>query len=400
MKIVITGASGFVGSMLVPLLAAGGTELVLAGRSPERLKSSYPGHICVSYESLPAHCYNADLLINLAVMNSDQAGEFADFEAVNVQFALQLARLAATAGIRRFVNVSSLHAIDPGHQHSYAATKRLAAEHLKAIDDVEVLNLYLPAIYGDRWAGRWQFINSLPAFVRPAISDVLRGLKPTLNVDRLAAFLRLAADGGVEAKDVILTDGQARNNFYSISKRTIDIAVFLGIAVLFWWLLLIIWIMVKAQSPGPGIFRQERIGRDGRPFVCYKFRTMEVGTRQAATHEVSGSSVTRLGHSLRRYKLDELPQILNLAKGDMSLVGPRPCLPVQAELIKARRSNGVLQITPGITGLSQVQGIDMSHPARLAQEDRKYLDLRCLPLDLKIAVRTIFGSGRGDRVIP
>ncbi|KQN75246.1 lipid carrier--UDP-N-acetylgalactosaminyltransferase [Devosia sp. Leaf64] len=177
-----------------------------------------------------------------------------------------------------------------------------------------------------------------------------------------------------------------------------DIAAALTILLAFWWLLALIWLGVRLQSSGPGLFVQTRVGRHGAPFRCYKFRTMQVGTRELATHEISGSAVTSLGRFLRRSKLDELPQVLNLLAGEVTLVGPRPCLPVQAELLELRRKFGILELVPGITGLSQIDGIDMSQPARLASRDYDYKLRQCLFLDLRIIISTVLGSGRGDRV--
>nr|WP_034329863.1 MULTISPECIES: lipid carrier--UDP-N-acetylgalactosaminyltransferase [unclassified Aminobacter] len=177
-----------------------------------------------------------------------------------------------------------------------------------------------------------------------------------------------------------------------------DLAFALVVIVFFWWALLMIWLAVKLQSPGPGIFAQRRIGRNGAEFTCYKFRTMRLGTKQAATNEVSASAVTKLGHFLRRTKLDELPQVVNILRNEISLIGPRPCLPVQRDLIEERRKRGVLRLKPGISGLSQVNGIDMSEPVRLARHDARYAAMQSLRLDLKIALATVLGRGGGDRV--
>jgi len=119
----------------------------------------------------------------------------------------------------------------------------------------------------------------------------------------------------------------------------------------------------------------------------------------APTHQALASQVTPIGRRLRRWKLDELPQLWNVLRGDMSLVGPRPCLPTQAELIEERLKRGVLSVRPGITGLSQINGIDMSDPARLAEKDAQYVRDRSLLLDLRILFLTFFGrTGTGVRI--
>jgi len=156
--------------------------------------------------------------------------------------------------------------------------------------------------------------------------------------------------------------------------------------------------LIRWTSPGPAFFRQTRVGRDETPFVCYKLRTMAANTKEAATHEVSASSVTPVGAVLRRTKLDELPQLWNVLRGEMRLVGPRPCLPVQTALIEARRERGVFSVVPGITGLAQVEGIDMSDPERLARRDGEYVAERSLGLDFWILWATVCGKGREDRV--
>jgi lipopolysaccharide/colanic/teichoic acid biosynthesis glycosyltransferase len=101
---------------------------------------------------------------------------------------------------------------------------------------------------------------------------------------------------------------------------------------------------------------------------------------------------------MRSSKLDELPQVWNIIRNEISLVGPRPCLPIQTQLIDERRERGVLAVKPGITGLAQVNGIDMSDPARLAKCDARYVRLQSLLLDIRLIISTALGRGNGDRV--
>jgi lipopolysaccharide/colanic/teichoic acid biosynthesis glycosyltransferase len=180
--------------------------------------------------------------------------------------------------------------------------------------------------------------------------------------------------------------------------RVVDYAFALTILLGFWWVLLAAWIAIRRDSPGPGIFGQPRIGRYGKVFTCWKFRTMQVGTTQAGTHEVSAAAVTKVGAFLRRTKIDELPQVWNILRGEIALIGPRPCLPVQTQLIEARQQRGVLDVLPGISGLAQVEGIDMSDPLRLARRDADYVALRGVLPDIRLILRTARGGGQGDRV--
>lgn len=149
---------------------------------------------------------------------------------------------------------------------------------------------------------------------------------------------------------------------------------------------------------GAPLFRQERVGRRKRPFTLVKFRTMKIDTASVASHLSNASSITRFGHFLRRTKLDELPQLWNVLKGEMSLVGPRPCLFNQEELIHERESRGVLEARPGITGLAQVNDIDMSTPVLLAETDQRMLENLNVGSYIKYILKTVAGKGAGDRV--
>ena len=161
--------------------------------------------------------------------------------------------------------------------------------------------------------------------------------------------------------------------------------------------LLLLWLVGWFDNRSP-LFRQERVGRHQRPFVLVKFRTMRSDTASVATHLADASAVTNFGRFLRRTKLDELPQLWNVLRGEMSLVGPRPCLFNQKELIAARASRGVFDARPGITGLAQIQGIDMSTPDLLAKTDADMLASLGLKDYFRYIFLTVLGRGAGDRV--
>ncbi|MEA3221533.1 MAG: hypothetical protein OZX49_02655 [Immundisolibacter sp.] len=156
--------------------------------------------------------------------------------------------------------------------------------------------------------------------------------------------------------------------------------------------------LVGLWDTGAPLFRQQRVGRHQRPFVLVKFRTMRPGTASVATHLADAAAITPFGRFLRRSKLDELPQLWNVLKGDMSLVGPRPCLPNQQELIEERAARGVFAARPGITGLALISGIDMSTPRLLAETDARMLQDLGLRAYFSYIFKTLAGAGRGDRI--
>ena len=159
--------------------------------------------------------------------------------------------------------------------------------------------------------------------------------------------------------------------------------------------LLVIY-LVGLFDTGSPLFRQERVGRHQNPFTLVKFRTMRVGTASVASHLADVQAITPMGQFLRRTKLDELPQLWNVLWGDMSLVGPRPGLFNQHELLRARQAQGVFSARPGITGLAQVSGIDMSTPELLAQTDAQMLQSLNVSANFRFILQTVLGSGRGD----
>jgi lipopolysaccharide/colanic/teichoic acid biosynthesis glycosyltransferase len=179
--------------------------------------------------------------------------------------------------------------------------------------------------------------------------------------------------------------------------RTLDF-VFSLLGLVFGFPVLLVLCVIGLFDTGSPVFRQERVGRHKKPFTLVKFRTMKKDTASVASHLATASAITPFGRFLRRTKLDELPQLWNVLKGEMSLVGPRPCLFNQDELIAERESRGVLQVRPGITGLAQINDIDMSTPRLLAETDAKMLESLGLTTYFRYIIQTVLGKGAGDRV--
>lgn len=179
--------------------------------------------------------------------------------------------------------------------------------------------------------------------------------------------------------------------------RFIDIFFsLLGIIILI--PLFFVLLIIGYLDTGYPIFYQERVGKDMKAFLLMKFRSMYVNTNEVGTHLVHISSITQWGSFLRKSKLDELPQLFNVLKGEMSFVGPRPNLFNQLELIEEREKRGVYAIRPGITGLAQITKIDMSTPKFLAETDAIMIDHLNVWYYFKYIFLTIFGRGFGDRV--
>lgn len=180
--------------------------------------------------------------------------------------------------------------------------------------------------------------------------------------------------------------------------RFLDL-LFAGLGLVFGAPVLVVLYLIGLFDTGSPVFKQQRVGRYKQPFTLVKFRTMRKDTASVASHLASADAITPFGHFLRRTKLDELPQLWNVLTGDMSLVGPRPNLFNQDELIEERDALGVYEVRPGITGLAQISDIDMSMPALLAQTDREMIDGLSVASYFRYILATVLGKGRGDRVI-
>jgi O-antigen biosynthesis protein WbqP len=187
--------------------------------------------------------------------------------------------------------------------------------------------------------------------------------------------------------------------FREAVKRGMDILACLALVPVALPLCAIFFLVIIMETPGAPLFVQPRVGRDGSTFHMFKLRTMLAETDDLPSHHVCTTRITRVGKVLRTLKLDELPQLLNVLSGAMSLVGPRPCLVTQIEVINARRKLGMLAYRPGITGPAQIAGVDMSQPERMARIEADYFLRANIWSDLRVLVATIAGRGSGDAAI-
>lgn len=166
-------------------------------------------------------------------------------------------------------------------------------------------------------------------------------------------------------------------------------------------IILVVSIIIKCTSEGPILFSQRRIGKDNKEFKIYKFRTMRIDTPNVATHLLENPDqwITPIGKFLRKTSLDELPQLFNILKGEMSVVGPRPALYNQDDLIQLRTEKGIHKLVPGLTGWAQINGRDeLPIPEKVAL-DEEYVRIKGFWMDIKIIFLTVLSVAKSDGVV-
>lgn len=186
----------------------------------------------------------------------------------------------------------------------------------------------------------------------------------------------------------------ARQTIYSYTKRSIDVLIALfGLAVMIIPFLAVA-VFIKSDSKGPVLYKQNRVGKQGKLFKIYKFRTMTVKKESD-----SSNSVTRVGRILRKTSIDELPQLINILKGNMSFVGPRPLVPEEGEIHNLRMKNGVYNVTPGLTGLAQISGRDIITVEQKVRLDTEYVKHYGFLSDVMLVLKTIPKAFAGTDVV-
>jgi len=177
---------------------------------------------------------------------------------------------------------------------------------------------------------------------------------------------------------------------YSVLKRILDFLVALTGGLVALIPCLAVAAAIRLEDKGPVLFCQERVGRNGQPFTCYKFRTMRMDApHNCATIDMQDGYITRVGKILRKASIDEIPQLINIIKGEMSVIGPRPLIPGEEYIHRERYRRGVYFLRPGISGLAQVNGRDNLSPDAKVRFDEEYLKKCSLGTDIGILVKTV-----------
>ncbi len=500
MKILVTGASGFMArALLARLKTEPGIEISTLSRKkelPEVLDATMLEH-CFASADFTDLLTGIDVVVHTAarahVLKEIAFNPLDEYRKVNVDFTLNLARQAQAKGVKRLIYISSIgvngvtsqspftHQHEPAPEEPYALSKLEAEIGLESLcETMELVIIRPPLTYGPGAPGN--FARMVKALKRgiPLPLGAINNQRSFIGVDNLVDLITVCLDHPLAAGQVFLAcDGEdistpqllrmmakamgkpsrivsaplslislacalvGRKDAYkrlsgslqvdmdrtqeilgwtppvsleegikrcftdpsafqqtganSMTIRTADIA--LGtIGLIASAPVLGLLVAIGYLDTGSPILRQERVGKNLRVFTLYKLRTMKLGTQEVATHLADASRVTRFGVFLRKSKLDELPQLINVIKGDMSLVGPRPGLKSQRELAAERHKLDVFAVRPGITGLGQVSGVDMSTPGKLAMLDAKMIKTLCLSNYLRYIALTLTGRGMGDRI--
>ena len=505
MKLLLTGATGFVGQRLAEqLLQIPAYKLTCAIR---RETTQLPKH-CLMQVALDTNADWAaalneqDVVIHLAarahIMKDEVADPLAEYRRVNVAATLNLAHQAAAAGVKRFIFISTIKVNgeqSPQNQpftaediptpvDAYALSKYEAEQGLQQIGQatgMEVVIIRPPLVYGPGAKGNFASMTKLVTKGLPLPLASVQNKRSLIALDNLidliitciahpaaANQVFLAADGeDLSTADLLRRLGHAMHKSARLLpvppslllsgatllgkpslaqrllgslqvdttktqqllgwkpplsvdeglKRCFEPAqttaapspsenrllrvfdlLFATLGLVFGAPILLLITLIGLFDTGSPIFRQQRVGRYQKPFILVKFRTMALDTQSVASHLADSTAITRFGRFLRRTKLDELPQLWNVLRGEMSLVGPRPGLFNQQELIQQREKRGIYEVRPGITGLAQVNAIDMSTPVLLAETDQKMIQQLSITEYFRYIVMTLSGKGRGDRV--
>lgn len=397
MKIIVTGASGFVGGLIVPELNKKDIKMLLVGRCANKLKKIYGEYNICEYEELEKFAKNYDCIIHLATFNNTKKSNYDKARKENLEIFKKVFEIAKLHNLF-FFNFSSTHSLDLNYKTVYAESKREIEKHINSTNYCRTKTIYMPFIYGKKMSGKLEILNIFPNYISRIILYFFSALKPTVHIQTIINYLLKSNKETKIKKLIILSDNISKNYIFFISKRFLDLIFSFTVFIILWWLFILIWLLVKLETPGPGIIFQKRVGKNGKIFNCLKFRTMKSGVKQAPTHQMSFNDLTFFGAFLRKTKLDELPQIFNIILNEMSLVGPRPCLVIQNELIAKRKEFHILDIKPGVTGFAQINKVDMSDIYKITQFDFIYMKTQSILNDFKILIKTFFGAGNIDNI--
>jgi lipopolysaccharide/colanic/teichoic acid biosynthesis glycosyltransferase len=396
-KIIVTGASSLVGTKLIEALEKLNLELILIERDEKRIKKIFSKHKTLNYNQLDLYKGKINAIIHLALMNNNIVGSNEDFQKANVELFKKILLFSKKNNVFKVINLTSFNIFyDKEDPYSVSEHDQFFGGNYN--DSITLTNIICPFVYSVPYKGKLSFLNKLPTIIRVPLWDILSAFKPLVNLESVIREIILQLESNNKPKDILLADNKDNNFSYLVFKKLTNLAFAFSVLIVFLLPMIFIWLFIVLTDKAPGIFKQTRLGKNESHYKLFKFRTMKLKTPNVETHKVSASDITKIGSVLRSTKFDELLQIFNILAGDMDLIGPRPCLPKQIELINFRREKGIYQISPGITGYAQVNQIDMSSPKILAEWDSRYLKMRSVFLDLLILKQTFLGKGRGDKI--
>ena len=395
-KVLVTGASGYIGIPLVDLLCKSNYNVSVVGRNKQKLKQLFPSIKSFSYKELFYKELKFDYIVHLAVANNDNKVSPEYFYDTNVTLLKNLLSFSKNSKVSKFLNLTTLHVFTK-KKNAYVQTKREALRLLEEVQEFSIRNVFIPAVHGHTLKGKLKILSIFPKKIRDILIKLLSSMFPVIERQKLCNHIVKLLGGSETERNLYFYDDKNKNLVFKTIKVGIDIIFSSIVLIFFSWLLISISLLIKLNSRGPILFIQERIGQGGCIFKIYKFRTMKIGTRNVGTHKIDKKSITPFGKVLRKTKLDELPQIINILFGQMSLIGPRPGLPTQKSLYKERKKRGIYSVKPGISGYSQLNNIDMSAPEQIAEWDQRYIAMRSIIFEFKLLLYT-FTNGFGDKV--
>lgn len=387
LKILILGASGYVGRMLVPELISQGAHVVLFGRSLPELAKLFPNQQTRSYKDLKRECEQADLILNLSVINNNKDAPAYEFEKINVKFPTYVARLASKSPRVKFLNFNSTHALD-GFDHSkYAVSKRICASLLRKNYPAQTVNLFLPYVYGAKFRGVIFFLNVMPKRIQLNAVALISALKPMLSVNDLGVWIM---SNGLNAQgDVYLTGMQKQSVYYRFLSRTFELFMSVFGLLIFCIPFLVYLICLLCDRRDPVFFSRYYLGLRGKCFRHFGLRTHDEKDIQQTQKSRFSQYLSSVISFFERFYLDYFLCLLNVLTGSVALVGPSVCSKDQVNLILLRQVHGVFAVKPGIFSLSSLEGININDEASLIKSDIRYIACRCLFFDLICIYRSI-----------
>lgn len=291
---------------------------------------------------------------------------------------------AHTSGVKTVISLENLPKVNLGSNFEHVKPK---AEFPKGPLGPRVITVKTAPIYCEKRQG-----------LRSAFQHLRHAFKPAVSMARLADIIDTAL-GPTCSPVLYATDDQHQNWAYQYGRKALNAGFAIGFGLVTAPIVLLSWLAIKAESKGAGFFLQKRVGQDQKTFTVIKLRTMLQGTPQVDSHAVGTIAITRIGALLRSRKIDEFPQVYNILRGELSVVGPRPCMTNLTDVISLRKAHGVFDIPQGLTGLAQILHLDTSVPNAMVDAERLYVHARSLTLDIRIILATAFGQGFGDKAV-